>query len=335
MKILLVGAGGQLGREIAQHPDFLHHHQITALSHSQLDITDRDAVLQAYQNYQPNFVINAAAYTQVDQAEKEPELAHAVNAIGAGHLAEACEIAQIPLLHFSTDYIFNGEKAGAYVEEDTPAPINVYGASKWAGEELVRQHCTRHLILRVSWVFGRYGKNFVHTILRLAQERQTLNIVSDQIGCPTATYDIARVSFLLLEQKKKGIYPMDLKEMGRRQSDETPQHSGSYVRKSNQIENDPRTSKTKGIWGTYHFCGSPEVTWYHFAQAIVEAAKPYPLALETLSPIPTTAYPTPAQRPKNSVLDCSKIEKTFGIFPAPWASHLPLLIEAFLHRSDG
>jgi dTDP-4-dehydrorhamnose reductase len=312
MKILLLGAAGQLGREIAQHPDFSQHHQITALSHSQLDITDRDAVLHAYQHYQPDFVINAAAYTQVDQAEKEPVLAHAVNAIGAGNLAEACETFQIPLLHFSTDYIFNGEKIGGYVEQDAACPINVYGASKWEGEELVRQHCTRHLILRVSWVFGRYGKNFVHTILRLAQTRKTLNIVSDQIGCPTATYDIACVSFLLMQHSTKKM-----------------QHS---LHSEHPIENDPSTSKTKGIWGTYHFCGNPETSWYDFAQAIVDAAKPYPLALETLSPIPSTAYPTPAQRPKNSVLDCSKIEKTFGISPASWTAHLPLLIEGYFRE---
>lgn len=290
MRILLVGAGGQLGREIAAHPDFLHHHQITALSHGQLDITDGDAVLRAYAQYQPDFVINAAAYTQVDQAEKEPALAHAVNVIGAGNLAKACETFQIPLLHFSTDYIFNGEKTGGYVEEDTAFPINVYGASKWEGEELVRQYCSRHLILRVSWVFGQYGKNFVFTILRLAQERKTLSIVSDQIGCPTATQDIAEVSFLLTQQK------------------------------------------TKGMWGTYHFCGTPAVSWHTFAEAIIHAAQSYPLALETLSPIPTTAYPTPAQRPKNSVLACSKIEKTFGISPTLWASHLPLLIEGYFRE---
>jgi len=293
MKVLLLGAGGQLGREIALHPDFLQHHQMTALSHSQLNIASLDEVLHAYHHYQPEVVINAAAYTKVDQAEKDPDLAYAVNTTGAGNLAEACEKFDIPLLHFSTDYVFNGEKTGAYLEEDQASPINIYGDSKWQGEELVRQRCSKQVIVRTSWVFGAYGQNFVKTILRLAQERTELKIVADQQGCPTSTIDIAQASFAIIQKIEQGA----------------------------------------SVWGTYHFCGTPAVSWYEFAEAIINiASRVEPLKLEALLPITTPEYPTPAKRPQNSVLSCHKIITTLGVQPTPWVEALPNIIKGYFHE---
>jgi dTDP-4-dehydrorhamnose reductase len=190
-KILLLGAGGQLGQEVvARAPKFKV--DIVARSRSETDIADAGRVAAAIGEAAPDVVLNAAAYTKVDQAESEPEEAHRVNAVGAGLVAKACGAAGIPLIHVSTDYVFDGIKTSPYVESDRTAPLGVYGASKLAGEEAVRAD-RKHLILRTSWVYGSYGANFLKTMLRLAGERSELRVVADQRGSPTSTRDLADV----------------------------------------------------------------------------------------------------------------------------------------------
>jgi dTDP-4-dehydrorhamnose reductase len=234
--------------------------------------------------------INAAAYTAVDRAEQEPALAFAVNRDGPAHLAAACARSNIPLLHISTDYVYDGAKIDPYVEDDPTTPLGVYGASKLAGDEAVRRLLPRHLILRVSWVFGIHGHNFVKTILRLARERQELRVVADQYGGPTFAGDIADT---LLDLAGR-IAEIDARD----------------------------------AWGVYHYCGEPVTTWHGFASAIIELARAREsLPVKTVTAITTTDYPTPAARPVNSVLDCAKLAARFGIRPRPWRAGLEALLD--------
>ncbi len=203
-KILITGGQGQLAFELEQLA--AQQHQLIALTHKQLDITQQSAVQQAFDMYHPDVVINTAAYTKVDLAEQNSDQANAVNCTGAKNLAIACAQAQIPLLHLSTDYVFDGTKNSPYLETDPVAPINTYGITKWQGEESIRAHCPQHIILRVSSLFGRHGQNFVKTILRLAQERETIRIVSDQTMCPTPAYAIAETLLTIINQPQWGTY---------------------------------------------------------------------------------------------------------------------------------
>jgi dTDP-4-dehydrorhamnose reductase len=209
-RVLITGKNGQVGRELTERAAELAI-DFVAFDSKELDIRDRVAVLAAVAKYQPTAVINAAAYTAVDKAEEEKELAYAVNRDGVENLALACKTQDIPLIHISTDYVFDGEKDSPYVESDTPNPIGVYGASKYAGEEVLRATWHKHVIVRVSWVFGRYGNNFVKTMLRLAKERDELGVVDDQFGAPTSSIDIARVLLSLVIEDKKdfGLYHLE------------------------------------------------------------------------------------------------------------------------------
>ncbi|MCP5159609.1 MAG: dTDP-4-dehydrorhamnose reductase [Gammaproteobacteria bacterium] len=288
MQIIVTGAQGQVGWELTQRAPRLGH-AVLAWDQTELDITDAAAVDRALSASGADVVINAAAYTAVDKAEQEAERAFAVNRDGPAHLAAACARMNIPLLHLSTDYVYDGVKSGAYVEDDPTAPIGVYGASKLAGDQAVRQLLSRHLILRVSWVFGVHGHNFVKTILRLAREREELRVVADQQGCPTFAGDIADT---LLEL------------------------AGRIV----EID-------TNDTWGTYHYCGEPATTWHGFASAIVEQARAREsLPLKTITAITTADYPTPAARPANSVLDCSQLMTQLGIRPRPWRNGLEVML---------
>jgi dTDP-4-dehydrorhamnose reductase len=188
--LLIVGAHGQLGRELVGETRQRHILSI-AVGRDDLDITEREAVRRCLLETAPRAIINAAAYTAVDKAESEPEAAHAINALGPEHLARAAAELDIPLLHLSTDYVFDGQKSGAYTEDDPVAPLGVYGRSKEEGERRVRAAHAKHVILRTSWVYGMYGNNFLKTMLRLSRERDELRVVADQRGCPTATIDIA------------------------------------------------------------------------------------------------------------------------------------------------
>lgn len=202
-KILITGSQGQLAYELKR---LAIPHNVIALSHDELDITQEKAVQKALELHQPDYVINTAAYTQVDLAEQQTEQAYAVNCTGAKNLAMACAKFSIPLLHLSTDYVFDGSKNTPYLETDSVSPVNTYGLTKWQGEEVIRTHCPQHIILRVSSVFGEHGHNFVKTILRLANEREVLRIVSDQTMCPTPAYAIADTLLKIIKIQQWGTY---------------------------------------------------------------------------------------------------------------------------------
>jgi len=289
VRLAIIGAKGQVGWELTRRaPAF--GHEALAWDVEELDITDAAAVDRMLAASGATAVINAAAYTAVDKAEQEPEQAFAVNRAGPAHLAAACARLGVPLFHISTDYVFDGTKADPYTEDDPAAPLGVYGQSKWEGDEAVRRSLPRHLILRVSWVFGVEGHNFAKTILRLAREREELRVVADQRGCPTFAGDIADV---LLE----------------------------LVGRVGQIDADE-------AWGVYHYRGEPATTWHGFAAAIVEQGRMHEaLSVRAVTAITTADYPTPAARPANSVLDCSRLNRRFGIRPQPWRAGLDALFD--------
>ena len=282
--ILITGAGGQVAEALSSMDSTIDR---INLSRQDLDITDTSAVKTKLNNIEPMLVINAAAYTAVDKAESEAEVAFAVNEMGCKNLAQACAELEIPLFHVSTDYVYDGTKGSPYVESDEPMPRSVYGLSKLAGERALEQACPRHIILRTSWLFSETGNNFVKTMLRLASERTELNIVSDQRGCPTSANSIAGALLLLAEQ---------------------------YVNEGSLP------------WGTYHFSNRPGTTWFDFAKEVFHQA-----GLDdriTINPIPTTEYPTPATRPENSILDCSKFFKNFPyIEQADWRKELTVVLD--------
>jgi dTDP-4-dehydrorhamnose reductase len=285
MKVLVFGAGGQIGREICRAA-WPPRCAVLPLDENAVDITKSAAVAAMLARETPDLAINLAAYTAVDRAESEPEAAWAVNCAGASHVAAACDESATPLIHLSTDYVFDGRKTEAYLEDDAVGPLNVYGRSKEAGERAVRAALARHVIFRTAWVFGAYGANFVKTMLRLAAERPVLKVVADQRGCPTAAADIAAALIVIAKHIERG--------------------------------------ETK--WGTYHFAGARAISWHGFAEAIFDVAASQLTARPQLEAITTDQYPTPARRPMNSVLDCRKIEAVFGIHPSPWWERLASVI---------
>lgn len=280
MKILITGAQGQVGSELVIMAGEAAY-TVVAASRSVLDITQAEKVITCFQQVKPDIVINAAAYTAVDKAENEQDIAYAINRDGAKNLAVACSLHNIPLLHISTDYVFDGTNAEPYSENDTTSPLGVYGQSKWQGEQAIRDNMAHYIILRVAWVFGTHGNNFVKTMLRLGKERDTLGIVADQFGGPTPASAIAKTLITL----------------------------ANLYRKNNTLE-----------WGTYHYCGAPQTTWYDFAINIFQQAKDSGLFEKELqlNPITTEQYPTPARRPQNSMLDCSKIKTTYNVEMPDW-----------------
>jgi dTDP-4-dehydrorhamnose reductase len=291
MKVLVTGAHGQVGWELSRRGAGKGSN-ILALDRATLDITDQSAVKRTVGRSGAALVVNGAAYTAVDQAESESELAFAANRDGPANLASACAEAGIPLIHISTDFVFDGEKKGPYHETDQVSPLNVYGKSKAAGETEVRERLREHIILRTSWVYGVHGRNFVKTILRLGRERDVIKVVADQYGCPTYAADLAE-AILLIAAK--------LREFG---------------------ESD---------WGTYHYCGKGVTNWHGFAEAILVVARQYTnLVIKEVEPIATTEYPTLAKRPTNSVLDCSLIENHLGISPKPWNESLTKMLRQLL-----
>ena len=248
LKILVTGINGQVGWEVQQR-GLRQGHDIVGCSRDVLDITDRQSVLSKIQDTVPDLVINCAAFTAVDKAESEEDKAYAVNRDGAAWLAEGCAAQKIPLIHMSTDYVFDGSASQPYKETDSVNPIGVYGKSKEAGEQEVRKRLPDHLIIRTSWVFGVHGHNFVKTMLRLAGERDELKVVDDQLGCPTFAGDLADGLLKIAER----------------------------VREGGEIQ-----------WGTYHCCGATKVTWHEFASLIVEMARnTLPLQVKRVLAIPT------------------------------------------------
>jgi dTDP-4-dehydrorhamnose reductase len=293
VNILLLGSNGQLGWEILRMAKF-GDAECLGLDRPEFDITDRQAVGKAVDKGKFSIVINAAAYTAVDKAESERDEAFAVNAEGPGSLASVCVQQGIPMIHISTDYVFDGLKGSPYVETDPVCPTSAYGESKAAGENAVRDQIESHLILRTSWLYSTHGNNFVKTILRLASERKELRVVADQHGCPTYAADLAAAIL----------------------------HIAKHIQSGQAIP-----------WGTYHYCGKGVTTWHGFAEKICELAREHrPLQVKRIKAISTEEYPTPAKRPHYSVLDCSKIENVFGIQAGPWQDSLAeMLARTFSH----
>jgi len=281
-RILLVGRNGQLGHELLRTLAPLG--EVIALDRAALDLGDESAIRAALRRLRPSLVVNAAAYTAVDQAESQTDLAFAINARAPAVLAQEAAALGARLIHYSTDYVFAGDKPqGAYAETDPTGPINAYGRSKLAGEQAIAAVGGEHLILRTSWVYGAHGANFVKTVIRLARERETLSIVADQIGAPTSSRLIAEATAVLA---------MQLASRG----DAVP-------------------------GGIYHLQAAGETSWYEFAGHIVErlrAADAQSVRCREIVPILAAAYPTPARRPANSRLDCARIVLGFGLRLPHW-----------------
>lgn len=284
-RITIIGCNGMLARDVKMLLE-KEGCRVSGFDLPEIDITDRESIMGCLGNIPgPNLLVNCAAYTAVDKAESEPGPAYAVNRDGPGNLAHACRTMDIPMIHISTDYVFDGKKNGAYVEDDPPNPLSVYGKSKLEGEEAVRSELPEHLIVRTAWMYGTGGNNFVKTMLRLAREREELRVVADQHGCPTWSRDLA----------------------------------GAIVHMAGALASNPGGAG----WGTYHFCGDGPTTWFDFAGAIIDEGRKYEdLKVQRILPIPTSEYPVPAKRPLNSVLDNGKILRTFGIQPPPWRTSL-------------
>jgi dTDP-4-dehydrorhamnose reductase len=282
-RVLITGRTGQVGTELARAawPAGLSPEVV---GRETLDLADPERAAEVVRKGGYALVINPAAYTAVDKAEEEEDLATRVNGEGPRALAMACTDAGIPLIHISTDYVFDGAKAGPYTEDDAVAPMSAYGRSKLAGEVAVRAECARHVILRTAWVFSAHGRNFVRTMLRLAADKPELRVVADQHGCPTAAHDIAR----------------------------------AVVEIARQVVLEGRDD----AFGTYHVAGAGPTTWHGFAEAIVAAQADHTGRCPPVHPITTAEFPTPARRPANSVLSTAKLEATFGITPRPWSDTL-------------
>lgn len=284
MRILVAGGQGQVGSALA-NVGKEQGLDLVALGRSKLDITDATSIAAIFEECQPNLLINAAAYTAVDKAESQPELAYAVNETATALLAEACKTANIPMLHISTDYVFDGSKEGLYTEDDPVNPLAVYAKSKEAGERALRARVQRHIILRTSWVFGTQGDNFVKTMVRLAKERDRLTVVADQFGAPTSATGIATALLGIAERFEQ----------------------------SEEIS-----------WGTYHFNQKPYLSWYQFAQHIIERSYEKGIVDHRveLVPIKSSEYSSLAKRPKNSRLSTLKYEESFKTEASAWIDEL-------------
>ena len=281
LKILISGKTGQVAVELQKHLAGLG--ELIVLGRDVLDLSQPDQIRAQVRAHKPDLLIIAAAHTAVDQAENEPELAFAINAIAPGVFAEEAAALGIPLIHYSTDYVFDGSKPAPYTEDDATNPLGVYGKSKLAGELAIAASGAQHLILRTSWVYSTHGKNFLLTMQRLLQERSELRVVADQIGAPTWAGTIAQSTRALIERWQSG---------------------------------------DAAAWGTYHLTASGETSWFGFTQAIAGHLTAQGKACATLEPIPASAYPTPAARPQNSRLDCSKLAREWGVTQPDWEAAL-------------
>jgi dTDP-4-dehydrorhamnose reductase len=274
MRILVLGRSGQVGAALTQSLQGLG--ELIALDRAQLDLTNPDAIRTTLREIQPQILINAAAYTAVDAAESDQAMAFQINAVAPRVMAEESERLGAALIHYSTDYVFDGGKQGAWIEDDATAPLSVYGHSKLAGEQAITDVGGTHLILRTSWVYGLHGKNFLLTMLKLAESRDSLAIVDDQIGAPTWALTIADATSAIIRDAGE-------------------------------------PAQLAALSGIYHLCAGGHTSWFGFAQAIFSHAsvqrKPQ------LRPITTAEYPTPAQRPHNSILNTDKFRRSFGDLP--------------------
>ena len=285
---LLIGKVGQVGWELRR--TLAPMARLVCVDFPEIDLCNGDSIRRWVSETRPGTVINAAAYTAVDKAETEPDRAMKINGEAPGILAEEAKKCGALLVHYSTDYVFDGTKAAPYVETDAPSPLGVYGRSKLAGDEAVRAVGGPHLIFRLCWVYGARGQNFLLTMMRLAREREKLRVVSDQVGCPTWSRLIAECTALALRQTLAATDPQSLS-------------------------------------GTYHLASSGATSWHGFASAIVGLMPPGERKCSQVEAIRTSEYPTPARRPAYSVLGCDKLERAFGLRLPPWEESLRQVLE--------
>lgn len=281
LKTLITGQHGQVSQALQQKLQGLG--ELIILGRDQLDLANPDQIRQHIRAHRPDLIINAAAHTAVDLAESEPDAAFAINATAPGILAEEAKALGIPLIHYSTDYVFDGSKPAPYTETDAPNPLGVYGQSKLAGERAIVAAGGEYLILRTSWVYSNHGKNFLLTMQRLLQEKPHMRIVADQIGAPTWAGTIANSTRALIERWQAG-------ELGQ--------------------------------WGIYHLTSQGDTSWFGFAEAIGEHLRAQGKACAELEAIPSSAYPTPAKRPLNSRLDCSRLQQQWHVSQPQWQDAL-------------
>jgi dTDP-4-dehydrorhamnose reductase len=286
IKILLTGRSGQIGWELQRTLTPLG--KLTVLSHQEMNLADPEDIRRVMREHRPDVVVNAAAYTEVEKAEEEPTLAMAVNGTAPGILAEEAKQSGALLVHYSTDYVFDGEKKAPYTEDDVPNPLNVYGKTKLAGEQAIKAVGAPHLILRTSWVYGARGSNFLLTILRLAQEREELKVVNDQTGAPTWSRMIAEATALILGK----IY----------------------------LANPPHEIRAREATGIYHLTASGQTTWFEFADTILRGTV-------RLTPISAAKYPLQTKRPRNSLMSNRKLGAVFGLVMPSWQNMFELFRE--------
>lgn len=288
MRILLTGKNGQLGR-CFQDKSIDTKHELFAYGSSQLDIADLDSVVTTISQVKPDIIVNAAAYTAVDKAEVEKESAYAVNELGVKNLAKQAALLDIPLVHISTDYVFDGDAVDPYQPNSKANPQSVYGASKLAGEHAVQFLCEKYIVLRTAWVFSEYGNNFVKTMVKLAKDRDHIQVVADQYGCPTYAGDLAHAILELCDQYE-----------------------------SNQSL----------AWGVYHYCGDSLTSWHGFARTIFTKAKTYGMIEKRphLTAIGSEQYPTAATRPEYSVMSTQALH-LLNVKPSSWCSSLESVLQ--------
>jgi dTDP-4-dehydrorhamnose reductase len=287
-RTLLIGKNGQVAWELRRALAPLT--RLTTLGSPELDLACPDSIRQAVHSAQPQIIVNAAAYTAVDKAESEPDLAMKINGAAPGILAEEAKKTGALLVHYSTDYVFDGTKCEPYLETDVPNPLGSYGRSKLAGEQAVLAVAGPHLVFRLSWVYGARGKNFLLTILRLAAEREVLRVVNDQIGCPTWSRLVAEATTLALAR---------------------------FLTDGDRA----------ALAGVYHLASSGVTSWHGFAEAILTLMPAEKRKCAAVTPITTAEYPMPARRPAYSVLGCDKLERTFGLRLPHWEVSLNQVIE--------
>jgi len=293
MKIFLTGKNGQLGYQLEY--DLKKTHEVIATDHDTLNLIDIKLTEDSICHINPDLIINAAAYTNVDRAEKEKDLAYKVNALAPKVLTKAANVLAIPIIHISTDYIFDGSKKNAYIEDDNANPLSVYGETKWQGEEFVRQY-SKHFILRTSWVFSSHGHNFLKTIIRLAQEKNSLNVVDDQWGVPTSVKTLSEAIQIIIQ----------------------------YLDQKNNSD----------VYGTYHLVSRGETNWYLYARKILDVLESFKIELKLkkndVYPINSSQYSQDATRPKNSRMNTAKFINTFMLEFPHWENEVEDVISQII-----
>ena len=312
LRIVLLGAQGQLGHALAQALPVLG--SVVACARAQADLSQAPALHALLDQNQPQLIVNAAAYTAVDKAEQEPDLAQAINAQAPGVLAQWAAAHGAVLVHYSTDYVFDGRSPRPYTEADAPAPLSVYGQSKWAGERAVQAAAGRHLVFRTSWVVGAHGGNFLKTMLRLGVERESLRVVADQHGAPTSTDLIAHTTVQVLQQMC------------------APALAANTKGEASQPPNAPWVSVDDPRWSLYHLAAAGETTWHAYACHVMDRATalgwPMRASAQRIEAIATDQYPLPAPRPANSRLNTQRLQSRFGLSLPDWQAGVDAVIDS-------